>query len=128
MIEKTTNSFLRLLRVYDNDSQRTFDYLSKYYQNRPTLINDIISMFGDSFSKDSMKGKQIMLKPNWVKHDRNSNDFFCLRTQNDFLLAALESILQFNPSKIIIGDAPIQGCNWIKVCTPAVQEEIHKLS
>ena len=123
-----TNSFITLHKVFNNDSQRTLNYLAEYYSNRLSLIKDISSLFGNSFTQDSMKGKQVLLKPNWVNHDRYPNNPICLRTHNDFLLAALESVLQLNPAKVIIGDAPIQGCNWSKVCAPVLLNEIAALS
>jgi hypothetical protein len=43
------------------------------------------------------------------------------------LLAALEVILEQKPERIVIGDAPIQGCNWDKMLSQYFLEEVDKL-
>jgi uncharacterized protein (DUF362 family) len=53
-----------------------------------------------------------LLKPNWVYHNVNENDRLCLTTNSNIILAVLEFVLQFRPASVIIGDSPIQSCNW----------------
>ncbi len=69
-----------------------------------------------------------MLKPNWVKHSRNPEDEICLRTHDNFVLAVTKVILTMEPSLLIIGDAPIQGCNWDNMISGKLLKELNKLS
>jgi uncharacterized protein (DUF362 family) len=73
-------------------------------------------------------GKKVLLKPNWVKHSSNNDDEICLRTNDNFLIAILELILEKKPAAVMIGDAPIQGCNWEKVISKEFYKTIIKLS
>ncbi len=64
------------------------------------------------------------MKPNWVIHNKNKNDEFCLRTHDNFLLAALVVILSKKPASVLIGDAPIQGCDWNKMIGESFKDNI----
>lgn len=69
-----------------------------------------------------VRGKRILLKPNWVKHNRRQvdvSDEMCLRTHDSVVLAVLETVLMLGPARVVIGDAPIQGCHWPSVVRPA---------
>ena len=95
---------------------RTINRLSNLYNDK-SLLKDKIRKLGLGVldNETKIKGKKILLKPNWVYQNNVSEDEICLRTNNSFLLAALEVILEQKPAKIVIGDAPIQGCIWDKM-------------
>lgn len=78
-------------------------------------INKIKAIIDKLFKNISLKNKTILLKPNWVCHSLKDSDNLCLRTHHNFLFAALEIVLEQKPKKVIIGDAPIQGCDWDKM-------------
>lgn len=57
-------------------------------------------------------GSRVLLKPNWVLHRNLSGQGIdCLITHTDVLEAVLEYVLLARPGAIVIGDAPIQGCD-----------------
>ena len=58
-------------------------------------------------------GMKVLLKPNWVSHRNGSgHGMACMVTHPGFILAAMEEVLKAQPGRIIVGDAPIQGCDW----------------
>ncbi len=67
-------------------------------------------------------GSRILIKPNWVFHSNGDRGTGCLHTHPDFVLAALKAVLRWNPSSVVIGDAPVQGCRWSSL----VPEEFHR--
>lgn len=64
---------------------------------------------------EQLKGKRVLLKPNWVLHNRKDEDELALRTHDNFLIAAYEAVLSFAPCSVLIADAPIQGARWDEV-------------
>ena len=66
-----------------------------------------------------MPGDSVLVKPNWVYHRNDRGGTECLYTQREFVLAALREIVKCRPSRIIVGDAPIQGCHWTDVVPPS---------
>lgn len=99
--------FLNLssLNIYKN---KTVDQLSKYYDS----IKKLKSLILEVVTNLNITNQTVLLKPNWVRHPINETDNLCLTTHNNFIFAALEIILEKNPRRIIIGDAPIQVCKW----------------
>lgn len=67
--------------------------------------------------KDIIKpGSSVLLKPNWVFHYNQSNKGIeSLVTHSNFIEVVFKEVLRCNPGKVIIGDAPIQGCNFDKL-------------
>jgi uncharacterized protein (DUF362 family) len=64
-------------------------------------------------------GMKVILKPNWVRHYNPSGlGMACMVTQAAFILAALEEVLKASPARIVIGDAPVQSCQWDALATP----------
>ena len=57
-------------------------------------------------------GGTILVKPNWVLHanDRKGGTD-CLFTQAPVLRAVLDYVYLARPGQVIIGDAPVQGCD-----------------
>lgn len=109
------DKFVDIVGCFTSNQERTVETLSKLYENETYLINIISSLVFKRLKPESFKGKKVLLKPNWVKHSSNETDEICLRTNNNFLLALLRVVLECEPSSVLIGDAPIQGCNWDKV-------------
>lgn len=58
-------------------------------------------------------GQRVVLKPNWVHH-RNASGagLDCLITHPSVIDAAIECITETQPKSILIGDAPVQGCDF----------------
>jgi uncharacterized protein (DUF362 family) len=119
--------FLYIISCFQNEDERMVDSLQTIYDNKVKLKELIIQLFGNEFLA-SLTGKKILLKPNWVKHSTKETDDICLRTHDQWVLSALEVILQQQPSSVTIGDAPIQGCQWEKVITLDFTSQIEKLS
>lgn len=58
-------------------------------------------------------GQRVVLKPNWVLHESlNGSPRDSLITHTTLIEAVLDYVLLARPATIIIGDAPIQGCNF----------------
>jgi uncharacterized protein (DUF362 family) len=64
--------------------------------------------------------RSVVLKPNWVFHENHSGQGTdCLVTHASVLGAVLELVLQARPAKVVVGDAPIQGCDLPKLMAAA---------
>lgn len=58
-------------------------------------------------------GKRVLLKPNWVLHRNMSGaGTDCLLTHPSIIEAVLEYALLARPASLVIGDAPVQGCDF----------------
>jgi len=103
-------NFIKIHTVFKSENDRTIPRLAQIYENK-NILKDFIFSIVDTYSLiTAFSKKRILLKPNWVKHNSKPNDEICLRTHENFILSILEIILSLNPSSIVIGDAPIQGC------------------
>jgi uncharacterized protein (DUF362 family) len=122
------NYFVDFQSVFSNDSERTIEKLSALYTRREYLKNIIAELLSKRLQPEKVKGRKVLLKPNWVVHSRIDTDEICVRTHNNFTLAALETVLTYGPESVLIGDAPIQSCNWARVVTPQFLEEVMALS
>jgi uncharacterized protein (DUF362 family) len=71
----------------------------------------------------------VLIKPNWVNH-RNRSDagMTCMVTHPKFVVAATKEVLKNKPSRVIIGDAPIQFCNWDQLATEELRRELTALA
>lgn len=122
------DSFVKIQTLFDNESERNIEILQTLYQDRNKLKGVIESITFEQLNEQSLKGKKVLLKPNWVKHSKKASDELCLRTHDQFLLAALEVILDKKPSVVTIGDAPIQGGIWNLILNENLLKEIKDLS
>ena len=122
-------SFVNIELIYSSDDERNISSLTKVYE-QPLLLKEKIRKISKGVLDNSnqISGKKILLKPNWVLHNQKENDEICLRTNDNFLLAVIEVILDYKPAKIIIADAPIQGCDWDKMLSPGFFKRIEDLS
>jgi uncharacterized protein (DUF362 family) len=58
-------------------------------------------------------GARIVLKPNWVlHHNLGSGGTDCLVTHASVLRAVLDYAFLAKPHSVVVGDAPIQGCDF----------------
>jgi uncharacterized protein (DUF362 family) len=58
-------------------------------------------------------GARIVIKPNWVFHENQRGaGLDCLITHSSIIEAVAKYISFTNPARLIIGDAPIQGCDF----------------
>ena len=64
-------------------------------------------------------GGSVLLKPSWVLH-RNAagHGLAPLVTSNEFILAVLKEVVRAEPGRIVLGDAPVQSCNFAELVTP----------
>ena len=123
------NSFLNITTFYNSTAERTINRLYSVYNNIEVLVDAIRRIIEPGLTIDFVRGRRILLKPNWVNHSRGSYDEeLCLRTNDNLVIAALKVILEMVPSEVIIGDAPIQGCNWDRMISDSLTNEIGKLS
>jgi len=61
-------------------------------------------------------GGKIVVKPNWVLHcNRSSGGMDCMITHPSVLRAVLEYVFLTKPSQVVLGDAPLQGCDFEKL-------------
>ncbi|NOU18353.1 MAG: DUF362 domain-containing protein [Bacteroidales bacterium] len=123
------NSFVNIETLFEREQERSISLLSELYL-QPNLLKEKIRKISKGVLDNHkiLEGKKILLKPNWVTHNRKENDEICLRTHNSILLSLVEIILECKPLKITIGDAPIQGCNWEKMISQDFYKSIERLS
>lgn len=58
-------------------------------------------------------GMKVVLKPNWVMHrNRSGQGMDCLITHASVIEAVLEYVALARPGSVVVGDAPIQGCDF----------------
>jgi len=99
--------------VYNVPCRKDLRALNGFYSDYENLKDYLFDIFKKTgVFKDIGPGKKLLLKPNWVYHNTNKNDELCLTTNPNFILAVLEFVLQLKPSFVVIGDSPIQSCNW----------------
>jgi len=109
------NSFVDIKTAYRDRVDRNIQFLSSVYHNRSDLLQMIKSLIDSNINEEEINNKKVLLKPNWVKHNQQIQDEVCLRTNENFIMCVIEVILSKKPKSIIIGDAPIQGCDWRKM-------------
>lgn len=58
-------------------------------------------------------GQRVLIKPNWVlDYNQSGCGMDCLVTHTAVLRAVLDYVLLARPGRVVVGDAPIQGCDW----------------
>lgn len=122
------SSYIEVKTLYKSEESRTVDELSKIYQDMALLKSAVHQLISNHISKDSICGKSVFLKPNWVCEELKESDYVCLRTNDNLMLCILEEVLSLSPIKVLMADAPIQGCNWEKMMKPDFQETVNELS
>lgn len=122
------NDYVEIETLFDSPDKRTIGDLSGIYKDRSRLSAVVHRLIVNHFSMNEFKGKSVLLKPNWVRQEFKESDYICLRTNDNLLLCILEEVLKFGPSKVLIGDAPVQGCVWEKMITVELLSKIQALS
>jgi uncharacterized protein (DUF362 family) len=58
----------------------------------------------------------VVVKPNWVHHiNKSGRGLDCLLTHTTLLEAVLEYVALARPAAVVVGDAPIQGCDFTRL-------------
>ncbi len=119
--------FIYLHPFFNNSRERNVSFLSEQYFNIQYLediVNRLISRAGIKINPQDI----VLLKPNLVLHPVTADDNIALNTHPNVLISVLKYIIAFHPKKIIIGDAPIQRCNWEEVIPQEYIHEVRQLS
>ena len=70
-------------------------------------------------------GDCVLIKPNWVSHENKSgNGLDCLVTNALLLKNIIDFVIRAMPARIVIGDAPVQGCDIRALFKNAGYEEL----
>ena len=58
-------------------------------------------------------GSKVVLKPNWVAHwNKSGAGMDCLVTHSSVIEAVLEYVTLAHPESVVLGDSPVQGCDF----------------
>lgn len=70
-------------------------------------------------------GMTVLLKPNWVL-DRNlsGQTMDCMVTHPAFIEVVLDEVALARPGRVILGDAPVQGCQFEQVAPAAWRQQL----
>ncbi len=118
--------FVNIKTVFP-ETTRDLSSLKAVYEDQEKLFDLIDAVAREHLTETVIKGKRVLLKPNWVRHSKNEEDEWCLRTHDSFLLAALDYVLRLKPKEVLIGDAPIQGCQWSKMVNSELIDAVDNL-
>lgn len=78
----------------------------------------------DIINKDST----VIVKPNWVNHfNASGSGMSCVVTHPEFVLASLAEVLACRPSRLVLGDAPIQSCDLGQLLDPSFKTRLKEL-
>lgn len=121
-------SFVRIKSFFNSKSERSIDNLTKIYENSELLYISVKNILLSELFPDNIKGKSILLKPNLVLQNRNQTDPICLFTHPNLIIATLKVLLECAPKSVVIGDAPVQNCDWNLMLSNTFLEEIEILS
>ena len=66
-----------------------------------------------TFGRAIPKGSRVVVKPNWVLHaNQGGGGLAPLITHQSFIQSVVSEALKAGPESVIVGDAPIQMCDW----------------
>lgn len=69
-------------------------------------------------------GDTVLIKPNWVHHlNKSGHGLDCLVTNTSVVEAILRYALKARPKSLIVGDAPLQSCNFDLLRTECLIDE-----
>lgn len=127
MTHGSRHDFCALSTLFTDANSRHIDRISAVYDDIGYLVDELSRLVSPFLQDSSVKGKKVLFKPNWVMHPVSESDTLCLCTNETFLLAAVETILKKSPHSIVIGDAPIQLCNWESLLSRDFYESLNVL-
>jgi hypothetical protein len=106
---------------------REFSSLVAFYNDirLKVIFEELLNRYNIN---SEIRDKSILIKPNWVMHSDKMDDESCLFTNHTFLIKFIECIVENRPKKIVIGDAPIQLCNWDLLIPDSFYKAIDVLS
>ncbi len=119
---------LLIQTLFADAAHRTTEALQQRYTDQGGLNAAVRNLGSQLLTPDKIRQKRVLLKPNWVKHNQDPGDTWCLRTHDSFVLAVLEYVLSLQPAAVVLGDAPIQGCRWDAMISAAFLEKVQQLS
>jgi hypothetical protein len=101
----------------------TYPSLEPGEQNQPeSQISQALRRVADTmewsddrgpFGRVIPQGAKVLIKPNLVLHQNEGpGGLDCLLTHSSLIRAAVEAALRTDASEVLVGDAPIQGCNF----------------
>lgn len=74
---------------------------------------------------DAVVASRVVIKPNWVVHQNDSGfGLDCLVTHATVLKAVLDWVLEVGAREVVVGDAPIQGCDLPRLMKEAGYEAL----
>lgn len=121
-------NFANIVTTYnDRNKELNLENLSHLYDDECYLRNMIHRVMIEDFDEDEIKGKSVLLKPNWVLHEEKPTDKVCLCTHENFIIATLIEILSLQPKKVLIADAPVNICKWDCLLSKEFQNRIKEL-
>lgn len=96
--QATTSALVALRALFRHANLDQQHYGSAEWNPLSEVIND---------------GDRVLIKPNWVYHRNFSGrGLDCLVTDTSVIEAILRYVLKARPKSVVIGDAPIQGCDF----------------
>lgn len=120
--------FVEITTFFKNEDKRIWQDLAKVYQNSELLYSSVKALLDKHLSNDKIESKRILLKPNFVLQCSRIEHQYCLCTNLNLIIATLQVLCEYKPKSIVIGDAPIQDCDWDKLFDASFIENISLLS
>lgn len=113
---------------YDIDAVRDAVVRALYYSSGSSHALDEFKT--NPFEAYLPQGGRVVIKPNWVLHENHgAGGFECLVTQAPVVEAIAGLLVPLKPSSVIIGDAPVQGCDFANLSGKLkLQEMLGRLS
>ena len=92
------------------------DYAGDRVENAVDRAAQTLGWSGDArgpFSSVITPGARVLIKPNWVLHENQGPwGIEPLVTHASFIKAATHAALRAGAAQVVIGDAPLQGCDF----------------
>ena len=72
-------------------------------------------------------GDRVLVKPNWVFHyNKSGQGLEALVTHSTLLRSILTYVMKAGPGAVVVGDAPLQGCDLAQLTTGAKIDELQR--
>src|SRR5215475_12317106 len=96
---------------------------TRYDESSPRRVSEALARMGEMLGwadgergplgQVIERGAKVVIKPNFVMHENGGPwGMPPLLTHQSVVRAATEAALHADPSEVVIGDAPIQGCDF----------------